>query len=438
MSAILLEVDKVGKAYPPTLAGMDRMRALWQVLRHGRSEGGSRVLEDISFSVPRGESLAIIGSNGAGKSTLLKMVTGVLAPSEGRVTVNGRISALLELGAGFEPDYTGLDNLRMNAAFMGLSREHINAKMDEILAFADIGESIHEPVKHYSSGMVVRLGFAIVASVRPDLLITDEVLAVGDESFQKKCIRWVEQFIADGGTLLMVSHNMYQAQKLCRRALWLHDGRARAFGDVFDVTQAYLAWHEAKDSAEKEITQRPSHGICRVESVQLGQANTGDESATGEPQKSTGKSLEDGISGEPDGTPLSIDFGQTLEIRLVLSAPDERAPAVLVGLARVDGTPVYGVATDHDGVVPSLMPDGRFEICLAFDSLALLPGSYRVKAHAMDPEGLRVHDTLESEFTVRGKSRALGLVHLPHRWSRTADDSADEKENGIEPVTLRT
>lgn len=394
--SVLLSVQQVEKRFPPAAAQSGRFGAFWQLLTRGHATGGTRVLDEISFEVRRGESMGIIGSNGAGKSTLLKMITGVLAPSSGSIEVNGTLSALLELGAGFQPDYTGMQNLRMNAAFLGMSREQIDASLDDILAFADIGKAIDEPIKHYSSGMVVRLGFAIVASVRPDLLITDEVLAVGDESFQKKCIRWVEDYLTSGGTLLMVSHNMYQVQKLCRHAVWLHDGSARAIGDVFDVTQAYLAWHERKDSREQQSRPAASGAICRIDHVQL------------EPAGAAG--------------PHNVEMGGALVVRIRMRSPDDRPPVALVGVARGDGTPVFGVASDHDDFQARSTGDGRYEITLEFPELNVLPGSYVVKAHAMDPEGLRVHDTVETEFTVRGKSRALGLVYLPHRW--TAGDGA--------------
>ena len=364
MSRRLIEVDAVGKTFPPALT-RGRARAMARLLLGRGGLGGKRVLEDISFDVRAGESVAVIGANGAGKSTLLKLITGVMAPSEGSVRTSGSIAALLELGAGFEPEYTGLENLRMNAAFLGLTRAEIDERLDDILSFADIGEAVHEPIKHYSSGMVVRLGFAVVASVRPDLLITDEVLAVGDESFQKKCIRWIEGYLAEGGTLLMVSHNMYQVQKLCRHALWLEGGRTRAWGDVFDVSQAYLA------------------------------------SDDGEPR---------------------LDPGGTLDVALTLHSADDRPPVALVGLVRADGTPVYGVASDHDGVEPVRVGDRTWRIAIRFPRLALLPGGYVVRAHAMDPEGLRVHDTREIEFTVTGRSRALGLVRLEHEWDTGVEE----------------
>ncbi len=364
---------------------------MWSVLRHGQTGRGTDVLRHISFEIERGQSLGVIGANGAGKSTLLKILTGVMAPSTGTLQATGTISALLELGAGFEPEYSGMENLRMNATFLGLKKQQIDDRLDDILAFADIGEAIHEPIKHYSSGMVVRLGFAVVASVKPDLLITDEVLAVGDESFQKKCIRWVEGYLADGGTLLMVSHNMYQVQKLCRHAMWLESGRVRQYGDVFDVTQSYLAWHERKDAAETQGRPGPEQNICRLNSVRL------------DPR-------------EAEAGPTVIQQGDALRVDLRLTSPDARPPVALVGLVRADGTPVYGVATDHDDIKPTQTPAGDFAVRLEFPELPLLPGGYVVRAHAMDPEGLRVTDTVEQEFTVRGRTRALGLVKLPHRW----------------------
>jgi len=390
VSRLLLRLREVEKTYPPTVKPGERFGAFWQLLTRGRSQGGTTVISDVSFDICAGESMAIVGGNGAGKSTLLKVITGVLAASSGTIQQSGSVAALLELGAGFDPDYTGLDNLKLNAAFLGLSPADVEKELDRILAFADIGESIHEPVKHYSSGMVVRLGFAVVASVRPDLLITDEVLAVGDESFQKKCIRWIEGYLESGGTLLMVSHNMYQVQKLCQHALWLQDGRARSQGDVFDVTQAYLAWHERRDAEQKSRQQNQiSANLYGVTELR--------------------------ISGGA-GKEKHLEMGEDLDILLRMRSPDGRAPVALIGVVRADGTPVYGVASDHDDVTVQATSGGEFLVRLRFSAISLLPGGYAIRGHAMDPEGLRVHDTAEVEFTVVGRSRELGLVRLEHEW----------------------
>jgi len=392
VSEPLLSLQGVSKRYPPTVRSSERLRAFWQLLWRGHAEGGASVLEDVSFDIVPGQSLGVIGSNGAGKSTLLKVITGVLEPTVGHIDKRGSVAALLELGAGFDPEYTGLDNLRMNAAFLGLSRKQVEDSLDDILAFADIGDSIDEPVKHYSSGMVVRLGFAVVASVRPDLLITDEVLAVGDESFQKKCIRWIERYLADGGTLLMVSHNMYQVQKLCRHALWIEAGRVARYGDVFDVSQSYLAWHERKDARRDSVAgPRNSNAPYRIEELEVEPAGEGD--------------------------PI-VAMGDWLKVRLELVSPDERPPVAVVGIVRADGTPIYGVGTDHDHVEPVETAPGRYAIDISFFDLCLLPGGYAVRAHALDSEGLRMHDTVEQTFTVTGKTREVGLVRLAHEWQR--------------------
>ncbi len=410
MSSVLLKVNGVSKSFAASGKVSGRFQALMKILTSGQAPQGTSVIEGIDFEVRQGESLAIIGANGAGKSTLLKLITGVLAPSQGFIEVNGTTAALLELGAGFDPEYTGLENLKMNAAFLGLTRQEIAERLDDILAFADIGDAIHEPVKHYSSGMVVRLGFAVVAVVKPDLLITDEVLAVGDESFQKKCIRWLERYLEDGGTLLMVSHNMYQVQKLCKHAIWLDDGGIRRQGDVFDVTQRYLAWHERKDAKSLSNTQKtPSTSQYAITHLSI--FNSEDESG--------GSTANDPTQAASAHDELVLETGQSLSVRLCIRSPDTRAPVVLIGLVRADGTPVYGVATDHDHHSVTLDENGEAQLLCQFPKLPLLPGGYRVRAHTLDPEGLRVHDTTERSLTIRGQTRELGMVRLTHHWQST-------------------
>ncbi len=389
----LLSLSGVGKSYPRVHHPGERLRAFAALLRGREPPGGAEVLADIDLEVYRGQSLGIVGENGAGKSTLLKVLTGVIRPTRGAVELRARVAALLELGAGFQPEFSGLDNVRMNAALLGMPADALAERLDDILAFADIGEYIHEPVKHYSSGMVVRLGFAIVTASRPELLVTDEVLAVGDESFQKKCVRWLEGFLADGGTLLMVSHSMYLVQKLCQQALWLHAGRARRFGPVFPVTQAYLAWHEQRSASDKSRREAAGGdgGLYRIERF--------------------------GVVGHAGEQDLELAMGDDLAVELVLHSPDGRPPVGLVGIVRADGTPVYGVGSDFEQVQPEDRGGGRFRYRIRFPAPPLLPGSYSIRGHAMDPEGVRVCDTREQRFRVTGRSRELGFVRLPHDWS---------------------
>lgn len=386
----LVEAVGLAKRYPVLGHSGDRASALWDVLRGRKPRRVVSVLEGVDLQVHAGESLAIIGENGAGKSTLLKLITGVLTPSEGSVRTRGTVGALLELGAGFHPELSGRDNVRLSAALHGMDAGTLAAKMPEIEAFADIGSYIDEPVKHYSSGMVVRLGFAVVAAVRPALLITDEVLAVGDEGFQRKCIRWLDDYLAGGGTLLLVSHSLYHVQKLCRRALWLHEGRVAAQGDVFEVSQRYLASQEAKQKGETLVPESLAQLEYSVESVTIN-----DVAGSGA---------------------VAVVAGDQLVQDVVLRSRDGSTPVLLNGWMRADGTPVYGVSSEMDGVPAQALGEGRFRFRLCFDALPLLPGSYRLRASALDTEGLRLFDTLDREVSVTGPAREYGLVRLPHRW----------------------
>ena len=401
MNAPLVEARGLSKAYPKVHRNIDRLRALGRLLFRAGTGDRVSVLQDINLDVARGESLGLIGENGAGKSTLLKLITGVLTPSSGSVRVNGTIGALLELGAGFHPEYSGRDNIAMAAALYGLKGNELRDLLPEIIAFADIGDYIDEPVKHYSSGMVVRLGFAVIASLKPDLLVTDEVLAVGDESFQKKCVRWIEDYLGGGGTLILVSHSMYHIQKLCRHACWLRGGRIEQYGDVFDTTQAYLAYHERKSAAVPDRAEiaRAGHEFS-VLGVEL-----------------------NGVDAEH---PLPLEFGQTLRIGMRVRSREGRSPCLAVGIVRADGTPVYGVGSDMDGFTPQRVGSDEYHGAIEFTNLTLLPGSYAIRVHPLDPEGVRLFDTVERAIVVRGASREFGLVRLAHRWLGDARSETDD------------
>lgn len=387
---LLVQAAGLGKAYPSESSSKRRWRALARLLAGRRPSLGKPVLQDVGFEVRAGESVGIVGVNGAGKSTLLKMIAGVLEPSWGQLQVNGRVSALLELGAGFQPEQSGLENIHMKAALLGISKQQLRQKMDQILDFADIGEAIHRPVKQYSSGMVVRLGFAVVASLEPDLLITDEVLAVGDESFQRKCIAWLDKYLANGGTLLLVSHSTYQIRRLCQQALWLHEGHLHMAGDVDQVTQAYSSWHESQQSQDQEEEKSFDASTYQVKSFHL--------------------------SVNKQQNPSEMALGETLCVELMLHSPDGREPVAGVGVTRQDGTPIYGVATQHDNAHGEQIDTHTFRFRLRFPDFQLLPGQYLIHGHALDPEGVRLKDSVQSALTVTGKVRELGIYRLPHQW----------------------
>ncbi len=390
-SSPLIVAKNVSKHYASAATRASGLGALRNAWNRRPPHNPFIALEDVSFTVNRGESLAIIGENGAGKSTLLKLIAAVVKPTRGSVTVSGTTSALLELGSGFHPEYTGAENIALSAALLGIPAAQLEAKKAEIIAFADIGDALDKPVKTYSSGMVVRLGFAVATAVNPDLLITDEVMAVGDEAFQKKCIRWVEGYLKQGGTLLLVSHSMYHVQKLCSHALWLERGRVREAGDALSVSQRYLAYSQSKSTQEmlEDHAHAQTNGLYRVQNARL-----------------NGEDL-----------PASLPMGASLTVTAELISPDLRAPQVMIGLVREDGTPIYGTGSEFDGVTLTQTAPQIYALTFTYDAPPLLPGGYLVRLHAMDPEGMRLFDTVERTFVVVGQTREMGVVRLPHHWT---------------------
>ena len=394
---LLVETRGLGKSYPKVFHRHDRLRALLGLLAGRQTADAVRVLHDIDLKVYAGQSLGLIGENGAGKTTLLKLIAGVLTPTTGSVRVTGRVGALLELGAGFHPEYSGRENIALSAALYGLDAGEARERLPRIIEFADIGAYIDEPVKHYSSGMVVRLGFAIVAALHPDLLITDEVLAVGDEAFQKKCVRWIEDYLGGGGTLILVSHSMYHIQKLCRHACWIRRGEVAAQGDVFAVTQAYLAYQEARSAPSLQPAQRAGEGEFQI--------------------------LELNVAGWATDAPVELEQGGTLRVRMRVRSAEDREPVIGFGIGRADGTSIYGVSSEMEQARPVRVGPSEYAAEIAFADLALLPGSYVLRAHVLDSEGVRLFDTLMRNFSVRGQSREFGLVRLRHEWITSHDQS---------------
>lgn len=401
--APLISLSNIGKNYPSVSTGGSRLRTIASLLFHRGEVPHFCALQGVNLELKAGESLGLIGENGAGKSTLLKIIAGVVKPSSGQMVVNGRIGALLELGSGFHPEYSGLENIHLAAALMGMSNAEIDSKLDAIIQFADIGSHIAEPIKHYSSGMVVRLGFAVATAMHPDILITDEVLAVGDESFQKKCIRWIEGYLSQGGTLLLCSHSMYHIQTLCQKAVWVHDGQMHMYGNSFDVTREYLTYHEEK-SSKAEHLEREVHpgGIYQIRKLWL-------ESDLGE-------------------STSVVEMGGVLHICGVAYSPDDRPPVILFGVARVDGTSIYGTHSNETNYLPSRIAPSQYGFCVRFPNLPLLPGKYTIRAHAMDPEGLRLFDTVSTTLRITGQTRDYSLCRLEHEWISARQDFMDRED----------
>ncbi len=366
-------------------------------------------LADVSLRLERGQSLGVIGPNGAGKSTLLKLVTGILVPTSGEMLVNGRICSLLELGAGFQPDLTGRENIFLNGSIYGLNRRQMNERLDSIIDFAELGDFIDTPVRHYSSGMYVRLGFAVAIHTEPDLLLVDEVLAVGDQSFQHKCMNAISRFREGGGTLLLVSHDLDAIQSICQQAVWLEHGLVQSAGNPTDVVMHYLreqarraeerareagADGAADDVARIDAPGRWGSGKVRITQVELCDAN-----------------------GEPATTFAS---GDTLTVRLHYMAP-RRVEHPIFGLAiyHESGAHVTGPNTHFGGLdIPAI--EGKGVITYEAPRLPLLGGLYRLSAAVVDSsdnETYDYHDRLY-DFQIYPDSRneSYGIVTLRGGW----------------------
>lgn len=247
-----INVQGLKKVYPLYKKTNDRIKEAFS-LTGKKYHTDFVALDDVNFTVEQGECVGIIGVNGSGKSTLLKILTGILSPTQGTATVNGKVSALLELGAGFNPEYSGIENVYLNGMLMGFSKEEMDKKIDEIIAFADIGDFIHQPVKMYSSGMFVRLAFAVAISVEPDILIIDEALSVGDVFFQRKCYEKIKE-LAGKATVLIVSHDLNALTKFCKRFILMGNGKVVFDGEANQAITKYFKLKQGTASGEKQIT----------------------------------------------------------------------------------------------------------------------------------------------------------------------------------------
>ena len=388
----IVGLENIGKDYPSESNNRARLGTVANLLLGKTVKQHFSALQAISLAIQPGESWGIVGENGAGKSTLLKIIAGVIKPTTGTKSVTGRVNALLELGTGFHPEYSGRENIFLAASLMGWTSAETRAALDGIIEFADIGQHLDQPVKTYSSGMVVRLGFAVATVLRPDLLVTDEVLAVGDESFQKKCLRWMEGFLSAGGTLMLCSHSMYHIQRLCQKAIWIHHGRDHMQGDANTVTQAYLAYHEEKNRVAEHVAHVAKDTGTFPTIVQLSTLGANGERAD------------------------RYTMGADIVVNGTYQSPDDMPAVLMVGVMRIDGTPVFGTFS------PSRRPFGnrvgvqKFAFRFVFRRNALLPGKYQIKAHTLDEHGLRLFDTMETGITIDGKTVDHGLVQLDHEW----------------------
>jgi ABC-type polysaccharide/polyol phosphate transport system ATPase subunit len=363
-------------------------------------------LRDISFVVDRGEAFGIVGRNGSGKSTMLKIISGILKPTSGTVSVRGRIAALIELGAGFHPEITGRENVYINGIMLGLTRREIDARFDRIVEFAGIGEFLDQPVKTYSSGMYVRLGFAVAVHVDPDILLIDEVLSVGDEEFSQKCIAKIQEMKYRGVTLIFVTHQLEQVRNLCDRALWLDHGEAAAIGDPTRVVDGYLQQVSGVRQAPSPVDE-PKVEVAKSEEAPEEERWGSGEVILRRVALTDDKGRELVALGA--GTPVTVEMD--VEVR----APQTDF-VFGIGIYHADGTCVYGTNTDLEGLAPQKL-DANGRVRFVMPSLDLVAGGYRVDAAVHTRNG-RAFDYRRGciRFVVGSRVHDTGVYRPKHAW----------------------
>jgi len=353
-------------------------------------------LKGIEFEVPVGSTFGVIGSNGSGKSTLLKCLTGILYPEKGRVTIEGRVSALLELGAGFHPELSGRENVYLNGAILGLTKKEINARFDDIVEFSGLPDFIDTPVKNYSSGMFVRLGFAVAAHVEPDVLLIDEVLSVGDDSFQRRCAQKIEQFRRDGRTIVFVSHGLSQVEQLCETVAWIDKGDLKMVGPAGEVISAYSGQSHNAVRVEGELGARWGSGEAEITSVKL-------LGADGQPLD---------VLTTHDPLTIAIDFRTFRPLQDIV---------VNMRIDTMNGHAVWGTSTRRCSKAIGLV-DGEARAVMTMPHFPILEGTYELTLAVTDHSEMHPFDHWEKRirFEVRQyTSTDVGLVHIPVQWEIT-------------------
>ena len=429
----VIRLEGVGKTYKRFAKPSDRFwQAVWpRALRQAPADGNEFVaLAPLSLEVKRGQALGLIGRNGAGKSTLLQMVCGTLTPSMGSVVVNGKIGALLELGAGFNPEFTGRENVALAAAVMGFSGAETDALYESIVDFSGVREFIDQPVKTYSSGMYVRLAFAIATSANPDILIIDEALSVGDGAFAKKSFERIMQLKEQGTTVLFCSHSMYQVESFCDRAVWLDHGRVQMEGPASDVVAAYNDSLRAEGATNKATGHNSLANASSASDANTALVNAIVEEALEQadvennpPAKSSGltriSSIEVNVDGQTGTDLQAISLQSNVAITVKFeSDPAQPCPTFATGFALPDGQIFTSAYTLFDGVSIERDTLGNGQATVVFEKLPLMKGRFFVGAYLFDERALHVYDVVLQAATLNVTQAGVhqGFVQLPHRW----------------------
>jgi lipopolysaccharide transport system ATP-binding protein len=420
-SEVVVAAEQLSKAYRVYATPWDRV---WEVVGRRARHREFRALQGVSFEVRRGEGLAVVGENGAGKSTLLKILAGITAPTAGRFDVRGKVASILELGSGFHPEFTGRQNIVLNAAMLGLSEEELRRKLPAIVDFSELGDFIDQPVKCYSTGMAMRLGFAIATQVEPDVLIIDEALSVGDGYFQKKCMNRLLAFMEGGGTLLFCSHAMYYVSAFCQHALWLRHGSPEALGPVPEVVRAYESFLLAK--AAPDAAARPAE--------RQGGAAAAPDAAVPPPRPprpqspawivaarlaAPGQADAEAAEAAESAGPRVFAPSAPWELEIEWRTEDPGIAFHLgVGVNRQDGIEVCSFATHLDGIAPSTGKQS-YRARLLVPKLPLIKGDFSLYVFLLDEAALHIYDqrVLPRAFAVHGPRYSFGLIQAEHAWT---------------------
>ena len=401
------------------------------LIRDLRPDETFAAVQDVSFTVPAGRTLGVIGRNGSGKSTLLKLVAGITKPTQGTVRVNGRISALIELGAGFHPEISGRENVFINGIMLGLSKREISRRFDEIVDFAELRDFIDAPVKTYSSGMYMRLGFAVAIHVDPDVLLVDEVLAVGDEGFTHKCLDKFAEFKRRGKTILLVTHSLGLVERFCDEALWLDGGRMKGMGDPKRVVGAYITDVEvseeqqlaagdarAHESAVVVSPDEPASAVLPDHPLETAAAPADMFRATEGRWGSREVEITDVMFASEDGERAHVfHSGDRLDIRIRLRAPLPIDDFVVgIGLFNAEGVCCYGTNTSLEDYKSEQIA-GDAEVLFTIEQLDLVEGTYKldVAIHKLDGYPYDYHRLLYT-FRVKSRTKDVGIFRPRHRW----------------------
>ncbi len=365
-------------------------------------------LKQVSFRCEKGEVLGIVGDNGAGKSTLLKILAGTMQPTNGELIINGRVSAILELGSGFHPDFTGLENIHLGCAVLGLDARQIADKVDEIIDFSELKDFIRQPIKNYSSGMFMRLAFSVVTSVDPDVLVVDEALSVGDQHFQKKSMDRMMLFRDQGKALVFCSHNLYHVKELCKRAIWLDKGEIQAMGESGDVIDQYND-HVRMQNNVSVASSSPSQSEHKQEKNNA-QLTAYLLSASLLDAKLNEKGLAVYRTGDSFFVKVMVQKQSSLALEDV---------HVGIVIKRNDGVQCFGVSTAVDGVsLYSMDDENQLGVVYKIPELSLLSGQYSLEIWLIDTTSAHIYDSMQSccEFRVRQANTEVGIAYFKHQW----------------------